>query len=209
MPTIGWIDALRTYNAGMPSWCVPRKGTPGYDRVMRIRTGEEKAKTFKELTEELERKTGGKPKAEKKSMSISLDKDTQSVKVPTISDEAPKTDRPSTKKLSVSNNKEAMAVVPVNTVAEGGSPKKSKEVAEAHAYGDNLEYWSPNGDRWEVGREAEANAERGTASRWSGGMGGKWIHKPVIFKDDGSVMMQFKKGGPFNTRLSRKAPKEA
>ena len=72
MPTIGWIDALRTYNAGMPSWCVPRKGTPGYDRVMRIRTGEEKAKSFMELTEELERKTGGKPKKEKKSVKIDL-----------------------------------------------------------------------------------------------------------------------------------------
>ena len=41
MPTIGWIDALRTYNAGMPSWCVPRKGTPGHDMVMKIRRGEQ------------------------------------------------------------------------------------------------------------------------------------------------------------------------
>jgi hypothetical protein len=71
MPTIGWIDALRTYNAGMPSWCIPRKGTPGYDRVMRIRQGE-KPKSFKELTDELERKTGGKPKKEKKSVKIDL-----------------------------------------------------------------------------------------------------------------------------------------
>jgi len=71
MPTIGWIDALRQYNAGMPSWCIPRKGTPGYDRVMRIRQGE-KPKSFKELTEELERKTGGKPKKEKKSVKIDL-----------------------------------------------------------------------------------------------------------------------------------------
>lgn len=71
MSTIGWIDALRTYNAGMPSWCIPRKGTPGYERVMRIRQGE-KPKSFKELTDELERKTGGKPKKEKKSVKIDL-----------------------------------------------------------------------------------------------------------------------------------------
>ena len=71
MPVVGWIDALRQYNAGMPSWCIPRKGTPGYDMVMRIRQGE-KAKSFKELTAELERKTGGKPKTEKKSVRIDL-----------------------------------------------------------------------------------------------------------------------------------------
>jgi hypothetical protein len=88
MPTIGWIDALRTYNAGMPSWCVPRKGTPGYERVMRIRQGEE-TKGFKEVLEDLERKTSGKPKKEKKSMAIDLaepSKEVQEVKVPTLAE---------------------------------------------------------------------------------------------------------------------------
>jgi hypothetical protein len=55
----------------MPSWCIPRKGTPGYERVMRIRQGEQ-AKSFKEVVAELERKTGGKPNKEKKSAKIDL-----------------------------------------------------------------------------------------------------------------------------------------
>jgi len=71
MSQISWIDALRQYNAGMPSWCIPRKGTPAYEMIARIRQGE-KPKSFKELTAELERKTGGKLKKDKKSMAIDL-----------------------------------------------------------------------------------------------------------------------------------------
>jgi hypothetical protein len=126
MPTIGWIDALRTYNAGMPSWCVPRKGTPGYERVMRIRQGEQ-TKGFKEVLEDLERKTSGKPKKEKTSMAIDLSASKEEVKVPTIAGGGSvKTDQ-LTQKMSVSNNKEAMAVVPVNYVAEGGSEKVAEK----------------------------------------------------------------------------------
>ena len=129
MPVVGWIDALRQYNAGMPSWCVPRKGTPGYDMVMRIRQGE-KPKTFKELTAELERKTGGKPKEEKTSMRINLGESKDVVSVPTIPTEAPKTERKeSTQKLS---HHKTMAVIPVNYVAEGGSAKKSYDVRDAY-----------------------------------------------------------------------------
>lgn len=72
MTTIGWIDALKRYNLGGTSWCIPRKGTAGYETIMKIRKGEE-TKTPQQLIAELERKTGGKPKAEKRSMSISLD----------------------------------------------------------------------------------------------------------------------------------------
>jgi hypothetical protein len=90
---------------------------------MRIRQGEQ-TKGFKEVLEDLERKTSGKPKKEKKSMAIDLD--TQSTTVPTIPDGSPKTEVPA-KKSSVSNNKKAMAVVPVNYVAEGGSKKEAKE----------------------------------------------------------------------------------
>ena len=72
MSQIGWIEALRRYNLGGTAWCIPKKNTPAYDMVMKIRKGEE-AKTPKELIAELEKKTGGKPKAEKKSMSISLE----------------------------------------------------------------------------------------------------------------------------------------
>lgn len=68
---IGWIDALRRWNAGMPSWCIPRKGTPGYDNVMRIRKGE-KTETPKEIMDRLERKTVGKPKKMKKIMVVTL-----------------------------------------------------------------------------------------------------------------------------------------
>ena len=66
-----FIEALKKYNAGMPSWCVPRKGTVGYEAVMRIRKGEE-TKTPKQIIDQLERKTKGKPKKEKKSMKIDV-----------------------------------------------------------------------------------------------------------------------------------------
>lgn len=32
-----YFEALKAYNLGMSSWCVPRKGTPEYERVMGIR----------------------------------------------------------------------------------------------------------------------------------------------------------------------------
>ena len=72
MPQVGWIDALRRWNAGMPSWCIPRKGTPGYESVMRIRRGDE-VETPKQIMDRMERKTVGKSKVEKRTMTISLD----------------------------------------------------------------------------------------------------------------------------------------
>jgi hypothetical protein len=105
---------------------------------MRIRQGEQ-TKGFKEVLEDLERKTSGKPKKDKKSMAIDLG--TQSANVPTISEGPPKTEV-STQKSSGSNNKKAMAVVPVNyvaeEVAEGGSPKKQsmkEKIKEAKKLG--------------------------------------------------------------------------
>jgi hypothetical protein len=93
--------------------------------ITRIRQGE-KPKSFKELTEELERKTGGKPKAEKKSMSINLTEDR--VEVPTVA-EAAKTDRKaSTKKMS---QQKTMAVIQPTYVAEGGSAKKKAAKGKA------------------------------------------------------------------------------
>jgi hypothetical protein len=65
MPEIGWIDALRRWNLGGTSWCVPKKGTAGYNTVMRIRHGEP-AKVA-EHVKEIERKKA------KSSMTISLD----------------------------------------------------------------------------------------------------------------------------------------
>lgn len=63
MPEIGWIDGLRRWNAGGTSWCIPRKGTPGYNTVMRIRRGE--PTSVKEHVRVMERK-------EKRSMQMSL-----------------------------------------------------------------------------------------------------------------------------------------
>ena len=109
----------------MPSWCVPRKGTDAYERVMKIRQGET-PKTFKEIAEELERKTGGKPKKVLRKLEISLEpsKVVQHATLPTLA-EPPKTEVP-TKKSSDSNNKKAMAVVPVTYIAEGGSKKNRR-----------------------------------------------------------------------------------
>jgi hypothetical protein len=65
MPEIGWIDALRRWNLGGTSWCVPKKGTVGYNTVMKIRRGE--PATVAEHVKEIERKKV------KTSMAISLD----------------------------------------------------------------------------------------------------------------------------------------
>lgn len=63
---------MRVYNAGMPSWCIPRRGTAPYETVMKLRRGEP-TETPKEIIDKIERKTIGKGKKEKKSMSISLE----------------------------------------------------------------------------------------------------------------------------------------
>ena len=73
MKEIGWIDALRIWNAGNTSWCIPRRNTPSFEQVMKIRKGEKEAKSIKEIREELERKTAPSPKKEKRSMTISLE----------------------------------------------------------------------------------------------------------------------------------------
>lgn len=70
--SMSWIEALRVYNAGMPSWCVPRKGTPAYETISKLRKGE-KVETPKEIIDKLERKTTGKPKKGKRIVRISLD----------------------------------------------------------------------------------------------------------------------------------------
>lgn len=84
-----WIEALRVYNAGMPSWCVPKKGTPAYDTITKIRKGEP-TETPKEIIDKLERKTTGKPKGQKRIVRISLEKPAmetkQEVEVPVVED---------------------------------------------------------------------------------------------------------------------------
>jgi hypothetical protein len=86
---LSWIEALKVYNAGMPSWCIPRKGTTAYDTITKLRKGE-KTETPKELIDKLERKTQGKPKKEKRIVRIDLDKvvpkmtDKQEVEIPSV-----------------------------------------------------------------------------------------------------------------------------
>ena len=64
-----YLAALKVFNAGSPSWCVPRRNTEGANMIQKIRKGE-KVKTTKELREELEKKT--KSSLPKTSMKISL-----------------------------------------------------------------------------------------------------------------------------------------
>ena len=33
-----YMDALKKFNDGKPGWCVPRKGTADYDKVMKLMT---------------------------------------------------------------------------------------------------------------------------------------------------------------------------
>ena len=72
MPEMSYMNALKLWNLGMPSWCVPRKGTVGHESIMRIRKGEP-TKTPKEIVDELERKTTGKGKKARRSAKISLE----------------------------------------------------------------------------------------------------------------------------------------
>ena len=44
-----WIQALKTYNQGKPCWCIPRKGSAGYDEVRRLMGGAAKAPPDKRL----------------------------------------------------------------------------------------------------------------------------------------------------------------
>lgn len=68
---MSWIEAMKIYNAGMPSWCIPRKGTRPYDTLMKIRSGETR-ETPQQIIDRLEHKTVGKQKKEKKSMTIKV-----------------------------------------------------------------------------------------------------------------------------------------
>ena len=43
-----WITALKVFNEGKPSWCMPRKGTADYLAVQRLRGAEPKKETKKE-----------------------------------------------------------------------------------------------------------------------------------------------------------------
>ena len=70
---LSWVEALRVYNRGMPSWCIPRKDTPAYDVITKLRKGE-KTETPKEIMDRLERKTIGRGKKPKKSMKIDFTK---------------------------------------------------------------------------------------------------------------------------------------
>jgi len=71
---LSYFDALKRYNAGMPSWCIPRKGSVGYETIVKLRKGDS-AETPKQIVDRLERKTvgkGKKEKKEKKSMTIKV-----------------------------------------------------------------------------------------------------------------------------------------
>jgi hypothetical protein len=65
-----YLVALKVFNAGSPSWCIPRKGSAGSKTVERIRKGE-KMEMPKEIMDRLERKTEGRSKP-RKVMKISL-----------------------------------------------------------------------------------------------------------------------------------------
>jgi hypothetical protein len=36
-----WVDALKKWNDSKDTWCIPKKGTKGYDEVMAIMMGKE------------------------------------------------------------------------------------------------------------------------------------------------------------------------
>lgn len=93
--TIGWIDALKRWNAGSPSWCIPRKGTAGYDSIMRIRRGEPE-KSVRERIEEIEAKSP-KQKKERKTIKIKLTAE------PSVENNVDKTQQ---KKMEVSKTNE-------------------------------------------------------------------------------------------------------
>jgi len=39
-----WVEALKEWNSGKQTWCIPRRGTPGHAEVLRIMRQEEAPK---------------------------------------------------------------------------------------------------------------------------------------------------------------------
>jgi len=70
-PKLSYFEALKLWNAGSTSWCIPRRDTVGAVAIMKLRRGE-KTDTPKEIIDKLERKTVGKAKKEKKSMTVKI-----------------------------------------------------------------------------------------------------------------------------------------
>lgn len=80
-----YFDAVKRWNLGGTSWCLPRKGTPGYETVMAIRRGEP-AKTREETVAEIVK---GEPKPKKRirvkqNISLVRQEEMESVKLPTV-----------------------------------------------------------------------------------------------------------------------------
>ena len=120
MPQIGWIDALRRYNLGGSSWCIPRRGTPEYDKVMMIRQGAEDVKPQPRRRTVKARLPEEKPEPEPEA----------EVVVPTVKMDEPepsKTNQESLKKMSGT---------------------ESKGMDRIYFYKDKLEYtiWELDGD---------------------------------------------------------------
>ena len=63
--SLSYFEALKRYNAGMGSWCIPRKGSVGYETIVKLRKGDN-VETPKQIVDRLERKTVGRGKKEKK-----------------------------------------------------------------------------------------------------------------------------------------------
>ena len=66
-----YFEAVKRWNLGGTSWCIPRKGTAGYETVMAIRRGEPK-KSREEMVAEMAKKEK-KPRRKGRSAKISLD----------------------------------------------------------------------------------------------------------------------------------------
>ena len=106
-----YFDAVKRWNLGGTSWCLPRKGTPGYETVMAIRRGEP-AKTREEaVAEAVKEKKAPRKKRIKVSKTISLERqqpEMESVKVPTV-EEYGATKVIGKKKVRISKKKEEPA----------------------------------------------------------------------------------------------------
>ena len=66
-----YFEALKRWNLGGTSWCIPRKDTPAYNAIMRMRK-DETVKTPRMIIDELEKKIKKKTKKDKKSVEISF-----------------------------------------------------------------------------------------------------------------------------------------
>lgn len=69
-----YFEAVKRWNLGGTSWCLPRKGTPGYETVMAIRRGEPAKSREETVAEIVKEKKSSRKKRVRVTQTVSLER---------------------------------------------------------------------------------------------------------------------------------------